>query len=182
MYFTSTSFQSPKYVIIIIQYSTLMWIIMWSLPLVTTHCVINHWQFHCFFNSLLKVASKKQHSSILLTICEGNLLVTAGFPPQRARWPVIWKVLLCQNVFLQTRPMGPGVHNCDIQKLFCYLVPAMYSIFYQIRMPFVVFLFCCHYVNYVVSSRWIMSSIHSYWHLGLECLTHWPLGDLNLGW
>ena len=52
--------------------------------------ISDHWQFHCLFNSLFRLASKIHQSSILLTICAVNSQVTSGFPSQRASVSMPW--------------------------------------------------------------------------------------------
>ena len=45
-------------------------------------CVLRHLNY--LFNGLFRLTIKKNQSSALLTVCEGNPLVTCGFPSQRA--------------------------------------------------------------------------------------------------
>ena len=46
--------------------------------------IFNHWCLHCFLNHLFSCRSKKTSKLCVTGICEGNPLVTGGFPSQRA--------------------------------------------------------------------------------------------------
>ena len=48
------------------------------------HGISDHQQLDCLFNSEIMLTSKGTSSSVLLPLCEGNPLVTSGFPSQRA--------------------------------------------------------------------------------------------------
>ena len=48
------------------------------------HCVPNHGQFDCLFNSLLRQTLNKSSKLMLLDLFGGKPTVTGGFPSQRA--------------------------------------------------------------------------------------------------
>ena len=48
------------------------------------HDASNHWKLDCLFNSWFRLAIKYDKSSKFLALCERNLMVTCGFPSQRA--------------------------------------------------------------------------------------------------
>ena len=47
------------------------------------HGVFIYRSMECLFNSLLRLTAKKHQRSALLSLCEGNPLVTGGFPSKR---------------------------------------------------------------------------------------------------
>ena len=72
------------------------------------HAISNHWQLHCLFNSLFKLASKQHQSSILLALCEGIH---------------VWPVVLCMYIMMTSSkwenfprnwPFVRGIHRSPV--------------------------------------------------------------------
>ena len=81
----------------------------WSLTLMPHdhHVISNHQQLDCMFNNSFRLISKK--TSALLTLCDGNPVVTSGFPSQG---PVIQKVWPNHNVIMIATSLVPQWGSC----------------------------------------------------------------------
>ena len=56
----------------------------WRVSIIMKSYEWYYWQLNCLFNSLYRLTKKTLKLCKLLALCEGNPLVTSGFPSQRA--------------------------------------------------------------------------------------------------
>ena len=74
--------------------------VAWFVSTATSHeChgLSNHWQLDYLMNRSFSVTTKETSHSALVTLCEGNPLVTLGFSSQR---PVMRQTFSCQNLVM----------------------------------------------------------------------------------
>ena len=101
------------------------------------HGVSNYRSIECLFNSVFELTTKKHQRSALLSLCEGNPLMTSGFHAQRDRNAenvfIWWRHSFLMSIFTRMQHIRRSHFQYKIFKqLFCCRVliwGALYLLF-----------------------------------------------------